>query len=187
MVRTPARWSLPARVLAVTGGTFLLAACAGAGRPRSAVGDSNEAHLSALRQVACVAVSSESAPIERHAASVLRREGGPAVVPRLGNVDLLEISLRCGGDLVDEGVMPNRPLCNGFGEEVLKMRLDSSEGSQPTCQGSLVLRREGRPIWWVKDWSPCRTERDIFGFVERLTARFAAEWKAAQKTDPPGS
>lgn len=187
MNRIQARWSFPVRVLALVAGTLLCAACAGVSRPRSDVSESGGPGPSVLQGVASVAVSSESAPLERHAASVLRREGGPAVVPRLGTVDLLELSLRCGGDLVAEGVLPNRPLCNGFGEEVLAMRLDSSEGSQPACQGSLILRREGRPIWWVKDWSPCRSERDIIGFVERLTVRFASEWKAAQKPDPHGS
>jgi len=102
-------------------------------------------------------------------------------------VDVLELSLRCGSDLVAEGVMPNRPLCNGFGEEVLAMRMDSSEGSRPACEGSLVLRREGRPIWWVKDWSPCRSEADVIGFAERLAAQFSSEWKAAQNHDPRGS
>ncbi len=55
------------------------------------------------------------------------------------------------------------------------------------CEGSLVLRREGRPIWWLKDGSPCRSEGDVIGFAERLAVQFASEWKAAQKSDPHGS
>ncbi len=178
---------LPMRFLAAMGGVLLFAACAGTLGPRSGADNARGRNLTVLRNAPSVALSSEPESLARHVASILRGEGGPAVVPRLGKVDVLELSLRCGSDLVAEGILPNRPLCNGFGEEVLAMRMDSSEGSRPACEGSLVLRRGGRPIWWVKDWSPCRSEGDVIGFAERLAVQFASEWKAAQTQAPPGS
>lgn len=180
----PRKVTSPLRLL-MAGGVLLLSACAGPTGPRSDARDARGNNLEALRDVTAVAVSADPSSLARYAASVLRKEGGPSVVPALGTVDVLDLSLRCGSDLVAEGVMPNRPLCNGFGDEVLAMRLDASEGSRPACEGSLVLRRNGRPIWWIKDWAPCRSEQDVLGFAERLAGQFASDWKAARPPSPP--